>query len=202
VRIRCSIGGQVFSTGGANKFLRKRLVVDLSSLMHSRNFALKEVSVKSQWRTHQCNKTDQLAAHFRRPAASWMSLCGISQHFAPRAGHPPARGLRESSSRTQSPTFDRLFGNVGQYSSWDRRSARSTRAIIGMRRSVISVSRRAMPAAWSVFNGYLHLRPVDPRKGNRRILFEINNRGSKLALAGSFGNSTTAPAAEASDHRG
>ena len=41
--------------------------------------------------------------------------------------------------------------------------------------------------------GFFLLKPVDADKGNRRILYDVNNRGNKLALAAFNGARSSDP---------
>src|SRR5262249_38811185 len=108
-------------------------------------------------------------------------------------GLPPAsaRITHVEITSVQSPTFGgSSFGSIGQYEKVvgkvfgevdpdDRRNTAITDIRIAPRnaRGMVEYS----------MDIYI-LRPVDTSKGNRRVLFEINNRGNKRILNGPFGN--------------
>src|SRR6266849_8152 len=127
----------------------------------------------------------------RRPSRRFAAMASILPlGVVPSAN---ARITRVIITSTQSPTFDgTVFGNVGQYEKLvgqafgevdpsDPRNAVITD--IGL------APRNASGMVEYSMDVYI-LRPVDRSKGNRRVFFEINNRGNKLAF-GDFNNSAT-----------
>jgi hypothetical protein len=106
-----------------------------------------------------------------------------------------ARITRVTITIVQSPTFGgALFGTVGQYEKLvgkaygevdpnDPRNALITDIALAPR-NVAGMVEYSMDI-------YL-LRPIDRTRSNRRLFFDINNRGAKLALAGTFGSINSA----------
>ena len=113
-----------------------------------------------------------------------------------------ARVVRIEIERVESPTFEgRSFGDVGPYEKLVGRvfgevdpEAPENAVITDIELAPRNARGRVEYAA-----DLLVLRPVDPAKGNRRVFYELNNRGRMLSLgqlndARSGGNDPTAAA--------
>ena len=113
-----------------------------------------------------------------------------------------ARVIRIEISRVESPTFDGVsFGETGPYEKLVGRvfgeidPADSSSAVI----TDIDLAPRNARGMVEYSAGLFILRPVDASKGNGRLFFEVNNRGSLLSLgqlddARSGGSNPTAAA--------
>jgi hypothetical protein len=91
----------------------------------------------------------------------------------------------------QSPTFSGAsFGPVGQYEKLVGRAFGEVDPNDSHNASItdIGLAPRNTNGMVEYSMDIYILRPVDQSKGNHRLLFEVNNRGNKLALSGSFGS--------------
>ncbi|HKX29372.1 MAG TPA: alpha/beta hydrolase domain-containing protein [Blastocatellia bacterium] len=104
-----------------------------------------------------------------------------------------ARITRIVITRVESPTFEgATFGTVGQYEKLVGRAYGEVDPL-DPRNSVIvdlNLAPRNSRGMVEYSTDVYILRPVDRSKGNRRLFFEINNRGNNLSF-GQFNNATT-----------
>ena len=88
-------------------------------------------------------------------------------------------------TRTQSPTFDGLsFGEVGQYEKLAGRAFGEVDPNDPRNALIVDIGLAPRNARGRVeySTDVFILRPVDPARGNHRVFFEINNRGSLLSF--------------------
>ena len=104
-----------------------------------------------------------------------------------------ARITRIQITRVESPTFEGVsFGSVGQYEKLVGRAfgevdpTSPTDALI----TDISLAPKNASGMVEYSTDIYILRPIDPTKGNHRLFFEINNRGSNLSF-GQMNNSVS-----------
>jgi hypothetical protein len=102
-----------------------------------------------------------------------------------------ARITRVTITSVQSPTFEGAsFGNVGQYEKLVGRAFGEVDPNDPRNAVITDIGLAPLNANGMVeysMDIYLLL-PVDKSKGNGKLFYEINNRGSKLALSGTFGS--------------
>ncbi|HLG97274.1 MAG TPA: alpha/beta hydrolase domain-containing protein [Bryobacteraceae bacterium] len=102
-----------------------------------------------------------------------------------------ARITRVTITSVQSPTFDGAsFGAVGQYQKIVGRAFGQVDPNDPRNAVITDIGLAPVNANGMVeysMDIYLLL-PVDSSKGNGKLFYEINNRGSKLALSGTFGS--------------
>ena len=108
-------------------------------------------------------------------------IAGITGAVSPAA----AKILKFEITRVDSPAFEgRSFGASAPMTGSSRaRPSRSRRTIPTIRSSSISTARRTTRRASSSVADVEILRPTVAANGNRRLLYEVVNRGSKLGLA-------------------
>lgn len=106
-----------------------------------------------------------------------------------------ARITKIAITSVQSPTFGgSSFGAVGQYEKLVGKAYGEVdpndphNAVI----TDISLAPRNERGMVEYSMDIYLLRPVDRSKGNQRLLFDVNNRGNKLALSGTFGSLNSA----------
>ena len=88
-------------------------------------------------------------------------------------------------TRTQSPTFDGLsFGDVGQYEKLAGRAFGEVDPNDPRNALIVDIALAPRNARGHVeySTDISILRPVDPTRGNHKVFFEINNRGSLLSF--------------------
>src|SRR5215467_8526056 len=106
-------------------------------------------------------------------------LCGLAKPSA-------AKVVKFEVLRVETPAFEgRVFGTVGTY---DRIIARATIAVepSDPRNSIIVDIDRAPRNSQGLVEAVSDveiLRPTNPANGNRRLFYEVLNRGNKLGLA-------------------
>ena len=102
-----------------------------------------------------------------------------------------ARITRLDITNVQSPTFGGTsFGHVGAYEKLVGKAFGEVDPD-DPRNSVITDIRHAPRNSAGMVEYSMDvyiLAPIDRSRGNHRVLFEVNNRGSKLAISGPFGN--------------
>ncbi|HYL36651.1 MAG TPA: alpha/beta hydrolase domain-containing protein [Bryobacteraceae bacterium] len=102
-----------------------------------------------------------------------------------------ARITRVTITSVQSPTFDGTsFGTVGQYEKLVGRAFGEVDPNDPRNAVITDIGLAPLNANGMVeysMDIYL-LVPVDRSKGNGKLFYEVNNRGSKLALSGTFGS--------------
>lgn len=108
-----------------------------------------------------------------------------------------ARITKITVSSIQSPTFGGAsFGDAGQYEKLIGRAFGEVDPMDARNAVIADIAlapRNARGMVEYSMDVYI-LRPVDRTKGNRRLVFEINNRGAKLAFSGTFGSLNSAVA--------
>jgi hypothetical protein len=146
-------------------------------------------------------EADQEETNVRQPTALLaLALLGATVIVAPPT---EARITRIEITRVESPTFEgTTFGDVGRYEKLVGRvfgevdPKESGNAVIA---DIALAPRNAHGMVEYATDVYI-LRPVDPSKGNRRLLYEVNNRGTNLsflALHGTAINNDPTKAADA-----
>src|SRR5688572_9177286 len=113
-----------------------------------------------------------------------------------------ARIVRIDIARTESPTFGgATFGENGQYEKLIGRAFGEIDPADPRNRSIVDLELAPRNARGMVeyATDVIILRPVDPSKGNRRLFYEINNRGAirSLGLLNDVANTTNDPSVAA-----
>jgi hypothetical protein len=106
-----------------------------------------------------------------------------------------ARITRVTIASVQSPTFEgATFGDVGAYEKLIGRAFGEVDPIDPRNAGITDIALAPKNARGMVeysMDVYF-LRPVDRKKSNGRLIYEINNRGAKYVLAGAFGSLNSA----------
>jgi hypothetical protein len=121
---------------------------------------------------------------FNRPSTFLVLLCAGFSALSP-AWTAEARITRIVISTTQSPTFGGTsFGAVGAYEKLRGTISGEVDPLDPKNTLIadVSLAPRNERGMVEYTAGVLILRPVDPSKGNRRVLYEINNRGTMYSL--------------------
>ena len=121
-------------------------------------------------------------------SAKWMMLVGLAATLlcAPRLAD--ARITRIEITQTESPTFGGAsFGTVGQYEKLVGRAfgeidPRDRRDPMTQVITDLDLAPRNASGMVEYDTGIIILRPIDPSKANRRMFYELTNRGVILTL--------------------